>query len=76
MVETGFKGIGTYTARRQNIFTQYIATRPILNLCEWSARRPGARVYRRWWEQDGLDLEGSKKRAAIAAESDGEDTIG
>ena len=28
---------------------------------------------RRWWEQDGLDLEGTKKR--VAAESDGEEEI-
>ena len=31
---------------------------------------------RRWWEQDGLDMEGTKKRAAAAAESDGEEAIG
>ena len=29
---------------------------------------------RRWWEQDGLYLEGTKKRAA--EESDREETIG
>ena len=27
----------------------------------------GARVSWRWWEQTGIDLEGSKKRAAEAA---------
>ena len=31
---------------------------------------------RRWWEQDGLDMEGTKKRAAAAAESDREEKIG
>ena len=46
-----------------------------MDLCERSARRPGARVYRRWWEQDGLDLEGAKNREAAAAESNGEETI-
>ena len=56
MAEAGFKGIGTYVTRRQNMVAQYIATRPILDLCERSAQRPGERVYRRWWEQDGLDL--------------------
>ena len=55
---------------------QYIATRPILDLCKRPARRPGARVSRRWLEQDGLDLEGPKKRAEVALESDGEETIG
>ena len=34
------------------------------------------RVSWRWWEQDGLYLEREKKRAAEAAGSDGEETIG
>ena len=34
------------------------------------------RVSRRWWEQVGLYLEGANKRAtAVAAESEGEETI-
>ena len=53
----------------------YIVTLPILDLCERSAQRPGARVSRRWWEKDGLYLEGAKKREVEAAESDGEETI-
>ena len=64
MVEAGFEGIGKYVTGRQNMVAQYIATQPILDLCERSARRPGAWVYRRWWKHDGLDLEGEKKRAA------------
>ena len=52
---------------------QYIVTRPILDLCERSAWRPGAWVSWRWWEQDGLYLEGAKKRAE--AESEGEKEI-
>ena len=68
MVEAGFKGIGEYITRRQNTVAQYISTRPILDLCERSARIPGARVYQRWWEQAGLYLERAKKRAAAAAE--------
>ena len=47
MVEAGFEGIGTYVTRRHNTGAQYIATRPILDLCEQSARRPGAMVSRR-----------------------------
>ena len=46
----------------------YIVTRPIMDLCERSARRTGARVSRRWREQDGLYLEGENKREAAAAE--------
>ena len=73
MVESGLEGIMKYITRRQNIVAQYISTRPILYLCERSARRPGAKVSQRWWEQAGLDWEGAKKRAAAAAEDlDGE----
>ena len=76
MTESGLDEIGTYITRRQNMVAQYITTRPILDLYERSAWRPGARVSQRWWEQDGLDLEGVTKRAAAAAESDREGTIG
>ena len=75
MAEAGFEGIGTYITRRQNMVAQYIATWPIMDLCERSAWRPGARVSWRWWDQDGLNLEGAKKRAEVAAESDGEEMI-
>ena len=77
MVEAGFEGIGKYITRRQNTGVQYIATLPILDLCQWSARRPGVRMSWWWWEQAGLDLGGAKKRAAGAAsESDGDELIG
>ena len=45
---------------------QYIAMRSILELCERSTRKLGARVSRWWWEQTGIDLEGAKNRAAEA----------
>ena len=48
MEEAVFEGIGTYVTRRKNMFAQYIAIRPILDLYERSARRPGARMSRRW----------------------------
>ena len=62
--EAGFEGIRKSFTRRQNTVLQYIATRPILDLCERATRRTGARVSRRWWEQAGIDLEGVKKMAA------------
>ena len=71
MEEEGFEEIGTYVTRRQNTVAQYIATRLIMKLCERSAWRPGVWVYRWWWDQDGLDLEGAKERAA--AEPDREE---
>ena len=36
---------------------QYIATWPILDLCEETVLRSGAWVARRWWYQEVLDLE-------------------
>ena len=79
MVKAGFEGVDKYSTRRQNTVAQYIAMRPILDLCKWSARRPGEMVSRRWCEHASLDLEGAKKRAAAASEavdSDREDLIG
>ena len=67
MGAAGFEGIRKSVTRRHNTFTQYIATRPIMDLCERSTRRPGTRVSRRWWYQAGIKLEGEKKRAAEAA---------
>ena len=40
---------------------QYIVTRPIMDICERSARRLGARMSRQWWEQAGPYLKGAKK---------------
>ena len=61
--EAGLEGIRKSITRRQNKAAQYIVTRPILDLCERATRRPGARVFWRWWEQNIIDLEGSKKWA-------------
>ena len=58
--EAGFEGIWKAITRRQNTVEQYIATRPILDLCERDTQRLGARVYHRWWEQEGIDLETEK----------------
>ena len=59
MKETGMVGIRTSILRRQNTVAQFIATRPILDLCEQATRRPGAGVSWRWWEQTGIDLKGA-----------------
>ena len=47
--EEGLEGMRKSITRRQNTVAQYIATRPILDLCDQATRRPGARVYRPWW---------------------------
>ena len=45
--------------------TQYIATRTIMEFCEEVERRTGARVSKRWWEQEGINLVGAA--AAMAS---------
>ena len=50
LVEAELEGIRKSVTRMQNTVAQYIATRPILDLCERSTRQPGARVSRHWWE--------------------------
>ena len=60
MEEAGFEDIETYVTRSQNRFAQYIVTQLNLEICNWSAGRPGVWVSRRWWEKDILDLERPK----------------
>ena len=55
--------------RRQNTVAQFIATRPILDLCNGAVRRPGARVPRRWWEQTGVNLKGAREKSAATEEA-------
>ena len=55
MEEAGLTDIRTSIQRRQNTVAQYIATRPLLDLCEGARPREGARVTLRWWEQSGID---------------------
>ena len=46
--EAGLQEVGTYVSRRQNTVKQFIATRPIIDLCLAEERRPGSRVSNRW----------------------------
>ena len=62
----------TLVLRRQNTVVQFIATRPILGLCEVVERRRGTRVPQRWWEQSGIYWSLERKKAAAAAERAGE----
>ena len=55
MKEAGLTDIRTSIERRQNTVAQYIATRPLLDLCEGVIQREGARVTLRWCEQSGID---------------------
>ena len=53
---------------------QYIATRPLLDLCEEATQREGARVTMRWWDQTSIDWEKAKARGA-ETESESESGI-
>ena len=52
----GLEEIGVYIARRQNMVAQYIATRPIIDLCLAEERNPGMRLFKRCWEQLALNI--------------------
>ena len=68
MEEVGFKEIRVYILKRQNTHAQYIAMQPILNLCKRLVRTLEAWVSRRWWEQEGIDLEGARKPVVAVTE--------
>ena len=69
MKEAWVVRIQTSILRRQNTVAQFIATRPILDLCEKAERRPGARVPRRWWDQTGIDWKGGREKAEATEEA-------
>ena len=58
MAETGLQEVETYGSHRQNTVTQFIATRPIMDLCLAEKLRTGSSSTNRWWDQDGLYVEG------------------
>ena len=69
MKEAGFADVRTSITRRQNTVAQFIATRPILDLCEGTTHRGEARVTMRLWDQKGIALEKAKAQGA-ATESE------
>ena len=71
MGEAGLQEVDTYVYRRQNTVAQFIVTRPIMDLCLAAERRMGSRVYNRWWEQDGLDVEGIRTAAREVERTEG-----
>ena len=62
MREAGLTDIRTSIINRQNTVAQYIATRPLLDLCEGARSREGAKVPLRWWDQAGIDWETAKAK--------------
>ena len=65
--EAGVVRARTSVLRRQNTVAQFIATQPILGLCEVAERRQGTRVPQRWWEKSGIDWRLAREKAAAAA---------
>ena len=75
MAEAGLQEVETYVSRRQNTMEQYIAISPIMGLCLAANWRPGPRVTMPWWEQEGLDLEGTWMAAQeVEQMEEGEET--
>ena len=64
MKEAVFKDLRTSINTRHNTVVQYIATQPLLKLCEETNYIGGARVAMRWWDQKGIDWEKAKARRA------------
>ena len=56
---------------RQTTVAQYIATRPLLDLCEGARARVGAKVPLRWWDQAGIDWETAKAKGVEQDRTDG-----
>ena len=60
IAEAGLLEVDTYVSRHQNTVTQFIGTRHIMELCLAADKKPGSRVAKRWWQKNGLDLEGMR----------------
>ena len=72
MKDAGFEDMGEYFLKRKNTVTQYIMMRPIIDLCEETARRSGAWFSRRWCKQEVMDLSGARAVVAAAEDREGE----
>ena len=69
----GIVRVRTSVLRRQNTVAQFVATRPILALCEGKEQRGGTGVPQRWWEQTGIDWRLARERSENA-ETEGNGT--
>ena len=54
----GLEVMETFISRCQNKVAQYIAMRLIIDLFLEAKQRPGSRVSKRWWDQEGLYFAG------------------
>ena len=58
MAEMVLQEVETFVLCHQNTVTQFIVTRPIMDLCMAVEGRTWTRVSKWWWEQYGVDVEG------------------
>ena len=63
MREAGLTDIRKSIANRQNMVAQYIAMRPLLDLCKAASARDDAKVPMRWWNQAEIDRETAKSKS-------------
>ena len=73
MAEEGLQEVKTYVSYRQNRVAQYIETRPIMDQCMAAKRRAGTRVSMRWWEHEGMDLEGMQTAESEVDQTEGDE---
>ena len=73
MAGAGLQEMEIYISRRHNTVAKFLATRTIMDLCLAAQRRPGSRLSKRWWDQDGLDLEGMRTADQEAEYTAGEE---
>ena len=73
MMEAGLQDVDTYNSRLKKKVTQFIATRPIMGLCLAVERRSGIWISKRWWEQDGMDVEGIWTAAREVERTEGDE---
>ena len=64
--EAGVVRARTLVFWRQNTVAQFIATRPILGLCEVAERHRGTQVPQRGWEQSVIDWRLAREKAGAA----------
>ena len=74
MQEAGLTDIRTSIMRSHNTVAQYIVTRPLLDMCEGTRAREGAKVPLRWWDQAGIDWEKAKAKGVVIDRTDGTET--
>ena len=76
MWEAGLTDIRKSITNMQNRVAKYIATRPLLDLCEGARAREGARVPMRWWNQAEIDWETAKSKGGETDSTSGSGTDG